>query len=286
MSLTGTTRLGARYPNLAQAADLAFLLQTLAQDIDLVAAKFKEDTHSNRPAAGTHGYFYWETDTLGLFYDDGSQWRQIGGNRIGLLAAIPSASAVGAGTEYFATDQVVKYISDGSAWVRISTPPGSVSICLAATADNGYLLLSGQAWPGITGIYADIYSRLGAPGTVPDMRTFVPVGYKSGDADFGTLLANGGNKTHTIALGELPANIPHTLTLPDHVHNSDQHSGGAQTGGGFSSGAPDSGSVAGTYPTSNPTTHPAVNGAVNGAGANTPMDIKQPFKVVNYQAKL
>lgn len=213
MSFDTTTKYNLRKPNLDQGADFEVILDNLANDVDAAMVGYGIGLHSARPAASKAGKLYYETDTSTMFMDDGSTWKTIGANnRVGLLGAIPAANTVSVGTEYFATDQVAKFISDGTNWIRISPPAGSTMICLATTADSGYILLQGQAWPGTTGIYADIYARLGSPATVPDFRTFVPVGFKTSDADFGTLNGNGGERSHTLTAAEIQHH--HSVTVP------------------------------------------------------------------------
>lgn len=256
MSFLTTAKKALRYPNLAQAADLADIVQKLAQDVDDYTAGYTQGLFSARPAAGKLGQLYYATNTNALYLDDGSTWHIVGAqNLLGLLANLPTASAVAVGTEYFATDQVAKYISDGSTWTRVGIAAGAVSICLASTADAGCILLTGQAWPGTTGIYADLYARLGAPATVPDLGGFIPVGRKSGDADFGTLLATLGEKTHTLTAGEMA----HDHQLP--MDTSSFPSGSSST------------------PLSTKT-GPVID--VSASGHNN----IQPSKVVNFQAKL
>lgn len=258
MSFSTTTKKALRYPDLAQAADIADIVQKLASDVDNYTAGYTQGLFSARPAAGKLGQLFYATDTNALYLDDGSAWHVVGGgNILGMLGSKPAANAVAVGTEYFATDQIAKYISDGSAWIRISEAAGRTSICLAATADSGCILLQGQAWPSTTGIYADIYARLGTPSVVPDMRTFVPVGFKTSDADFGTLLATGGEKTHALTLAEMQ-------------HDHDVPADATGSGGGNF--------IAKSTPPW--TTGPAKD---NTATAHNNL---QPFKVVNFQAKL
>lgn len=51
------------------------------------------DTLTNRPAPGTAGRFYYATDTVSLFADDGVAWQQVGtggvGMTLGLYLALP-----------------------------------------------------------------------------------------------------------------------------------------------------------------------------------------------------
>jgi microcystin-dependent protein len=61
-----------------------------------------------------------------------------------------------------------------------------------ATAPTGWLICNGQSTTGYTALAAVV----GA--TVPDMRGDVPVGFSSGDSDFGTLLGTGGVKSVTL----------------------------------------------------------------------------------------
>lgn len=257
MALLTTAKKALRYPNLAQAADIAFLLQILAEDVDNYTAGYTQGLFVDRPAAGKLGQLYYATNTNALYLDDGSTWHIVGAqNLLGLLADLPAAGAVAVGTEYFATDQIAKYISNGSAWTRIGEAAGKTSICLASTADAGCILLTGQAWPATTGIYAAIYARFGNPANVPDMKGFAPVGRKSGDADFGTLLATLGEKTHTLTAAEMAHDhpIPDATTIPNM---------GALGSGG----------------------HTADTGGVQNVTATGHNNI-QPSIVVNFQAKL
>ena len=176
------------------------------------------------------------------------------------LANRPTASSVSSGTTFFATDQVAQFISNGTSWYRISKPAGDVSICLAATADTGYLLLKGQAWPATTGIYADLYARYGNPANVPDFGAFAPVGYKSGDADFGTLLGTVGEKTHALTVPEMPT----------HTHTYDKPTG---ANGGYGGATTTPSGI-------------AVGSSTGAAGSGQAHNNIQPSKAVNFQAKL
>lgn len=46
------------------------------------APSIEEDTHAARPAAGSEGAIYIETDTRGIFRDNGASWDQIGSGTV------------------------------------------------------------------------------------------------------------------------------------------------------------------------------------------------------------
>lgn len=191
--------------------------------------------------------------------DVGRNWQPLStGSLINTLANMPSASSVVAGTTFFATDQVVAYISDGSGWIRTSKPAGAVEEIYTDAADPGYVLLHGQAWPSTIGIYADLYAKWSGkfPANLPDRQGRVGVGVSpGGKAAVDTIGKNEG-------LAQALRNISHYHVTT--VQNS--------AGGGGLSG-------------------PAGPSGVTGAGDfNSDGDAdnhdKAAFLVANYQAKL
>lgn len=87
----------------------------------------------------------------------------------------PAANSVVPGTLFFATDQIVTYISDGSTWLRTSPPAGATMAWFAAAAPTGFVKYDGTNLPSSTGIYADLATHLGGVAT-PDTRGRVIVG--------------------------------------------------------------------------------------------------------------
>lgn len=277
--MSGTTpRLGLPYPGLTDGpdgADVPYWVQALAEAVDN-AALYSEGILASRPTStagvpGIEGRFYYVIGDATpanngiLWLDYGTGWVAVNsaGTVIGLLADQPAASSVPSGTRYFATDQVAEYLGDGTGWTRVSTPAGVTSLCLSAAADEGHILLQGQAWPATDGIYADLHDKFG--GTVlPDFRQYVPVGYKAGDADFGALGATGGEKKHLLVIGEIPAHthLQDSRTFIDHIVGSGALSQGA---------AP---------------TQFDMGGTTGSAGGGLSHNNLQPFRVVNFQAKL
>lgn len=92
-------------------------------------------------------------------------------------------------------------------------PVGSMKLFAGTTVPNTWLLCDGSAVSRAT--YTDLFNVIGTTYgsgdgsttfNLPDMRGNVPVGYKSGDADFGTLGNTGGEKTHALTLSEIPSN--------------------------------------------------------------------------------
>ena len=267
-----TTRLQLPYPGPSDGpdgADVPYWAQLLAEALD-DAALYGQGILSNRPVstAGSPGiagrlYFVIGDSTTAndgvLWLDYGTGWIQLNapGTIIDLLANQPAAAAVPAGTAFFATDQVAEYLSNGTSWIRTSQPAGAGALCFGVAADAGYILLQGQAWPATTGIYADLYAKLGGT-NLPDFGQKVPVGFKTSDFDFGTLLAAGGEKKHTLTVAELPAHH-HTFRDP-----------------GASLGTGGAGGVSGPNSTQN----------TGNAGGDLSHNNLQPFLVVNFQAKL
>lgn len=98
-------------------------------------------------------------------------------SQAGILSARPAFGAVEVGTFYYATDVDVLYRSTGAAWQRIGSQPGDLHLTFNDAASTGRILAQGQAWPSTTGIYAELFAKIGAkyPTNLPDMRARVPV---------------------------------------------------------------------------------------------------------------
>lgn len=202
--------------------------------------------------------------------------------------------------------------------------PTAVEIPVGATMDWPWIGTSIPAWAllpfgqsllkasypvldGIASASSYLYGTDATHLTMPDYRGRIGVGKDDmggtaanritvaiSGVNGATLGAVFGSEGITLTTAQLPAHSHaltgtpgHSLTLPDHIHTSEQHSGGSLTGGGFNSGAPDGG-LAATYNTSNPTTHPAINGgitlgtlAVSNAGTGAVVQNTQPSVVVN-----
>lgn len=112
-------------------------------------------------------------------------------NMVGTLASRPAATAVVAGTQYFATDQVVDYVSDAAVWHRKGIPAGATLDWFNATVPNGWVEYNGANLPGSTGIYADLFLHLGSTLLRPDTRGRVTVG-KGSHVDVDTVGENDG----------------------------------------------------------------------------------------------
>jgi microcystin-dependent protein len=267
-----TSRLALPYPDSDNSESPAgpAQIEALAAALD-GAAVYSQGILADQPVSsaaspGIAGRFYYvigdsTASNNGIMWlDYGTGWVQVNaaGTVIDVLANRPAASAVPAGGRYFANDQIAEYLSNGTSWTRLGDQPGEVTLCLSATADPGHILLQGQVWPSTSGIYADLYAKLGGS-NLPDAGGLVPVGFKTSDTDFGTLLGAGGEKKHTLTTSEMPA----------HTHSLPVTTGDSQT------------------PNFNPNTTPEVGTGVSGsAGGGLSHNNLQPFLVVNFQAKL
>jgi hypothetical protein len=173
-----TTRRGISYPNpdRSDRADISLHIGNIATaaDADVI---FNQGTDAARVAAAHQsggGRFWWATDTGLLWYDDGTTWRSVAptSSSVGTLALRPAATSMVAGSTYFASDQIVDYITDGTNWIRKSAPAGSTQEWFKpdAAVPTGWVLYDGSNLPASTGIYADLYAHLGNTLTKPDTR--------------------------------------------------------------------------------------------------------------------
>lgn len=89
---------------------------------------------------------------------------------------------------------------------------GVIKPYAGVTAPSGYLLCDGSAVSRAT--YAALFSICGTNygvgnGTttfnIPDFRTRIPVGFSTGDPNFGTMGITGGQTEHTLSVAEVPA---------------------------------------------------------------------------------
>lgn len=231
------------------------------------------------------------------WFDFGTGWAKIGSadptlfNLADIYSNRPAASAPLNGSRFFATDQVAEYLCVAGSWVRVSTPAGHGGLTTAATPSPGFIFLNGQAWPATTGVYADLYARLGAPGAVPDLTRRFLVGLKAGDGDFGTLLGTGGERAHALTTAELAAHS-HAITDVPHAHDLYNSTGGSDAsttiGTVGSVEAPDGSGNGSDNARRGPITIPANTGitGTNPAGSGTAHNNLPVYLTVNWEAKL
>lgn len=157
-------------------AALAVALDSAALDDQGILADRPVSTVSTPGIAGRYYFVTGDADPAQngrLYRDNGTGWNEIAsvGSTSGTLAQRPAANSVRAGSFYYATDQVALYRSDGTAaWTRVTEAAGKCSLIFTDTADPGHILVTGQAWPGTTGIYADLYAKWSGkyPTALPD----------------------------------------------------------------------------------------------------------------------
>lgn len=184
MSLVSTRR-GIVYPAAsgADSADVPLYIGNLIPALD-ADVFYIQGTLAARPAASMAGRIYEATDQTPhqKFWDTGTAWDPLGAPvpAFGLRANRPAAAA-NPGGFYYATDQASCWLSDGTNWYRVGPADAGTIIWTAeSAARTGYLIPSGQAWPGTTGPYADLFALWGGqyPTVLPDMpgRVFVAKG--------------------------------------------------------------------------------------------------------------
>lgn len=143
---------------------------------------------------------------------------------------------------------------------------GVIKQFAGVSAPAGYFICDGSVKSQST--YANLYAVVGAiyntggegAGNfrIPDLRTRVPVGYKSGDANFGTLGNSGGEVTHALTGAE---NGPHSHTVV-----------AGDEGSSFGNQLPTDGGSETTRTTSS-------------SGSGTPHNNLQPYLTINHIIK-
>ena len=91
-----------------------------------------------------------------------------------------------------------------------NVPIGAILPFGGSTPPSGYLLCDGtsyaaSAYPQLSAVIGYTYGGSGGSFNVPDCRGKALVGYKSGDANFGTLGASVGEAAHVLSVAEMPS---------------------------------------------------------------------------------
>ena len=106
--------------------------------------------------------------------------------------------------------------------------PGDVKMVAGSTPATGWLLCNGSAVSRST--YANLFSTIGTSYgsgdgsttfNLPNLQGKIPVGQQSGDSNFGTVGATGGEKAHVLTQNELAS----------HSHGQDAHNHGVNDPG-------------------------------------------------------
>lgn len=160
-------------------------------------------------------------------------------------------------------------VTDGTKWANAGgDPTGSIKMYAGSVSPSGYLICDGSAINRTT--YATLFSICGtaygagdgsSTFNIPDLRTKVPVGFKSGDSNFGALGAVGGEVNHTLTTAEMPT----------HTHTSPLYS-------------PNNGGLSG-IPQNTPGGADSTSGPSNPAGGGAAHNNLQPFLTLNYIIK-
>src|ERR1035437_3007565 len=75
-----TSKYGFAYPNEGDIPDIPTWGLALAQGLENIIATDSHDILANRPPAGKSGRYFFATDALRLYRDDGTVWRTVSAN--------------------------------------------------------------------------------------------------------------------------------------------------------------------------------------------------------------
>ena len=175
-------------PNAVTSVELADgAVDTAAiQDASVTAAKLAATLKPSQGAAGTTEALR----SLGMGAGQALSYSNLPNIfQAGTRAALPANNAANDSLWYYATDIDVIYFGAGGTWHRVGAQAGDIIWTIENTARFGYIICTGQAWPGTTGPYADLYGKWGGQyaSALPDMqgREFVAKGVHADVASLG-----------------------------------------------------------------------------------------------------
>lgn len=164
---------------------------------------------SSAPAECSTGDMYYNTTTKLIYTATGTNtWGSTGVN--------PTQN-----TLYIDSTNKSTYFYDGSDLISVGGGAGGESLKIGtivpfagSTIPDGYLTCDGTAVSRTT--YSDLFAVIGTTYgsgdgsttfNLPNLKGRVPVGLDSNDTDFDTLGEIGGEKAHTLTVGELPSGV-------------------------------------------------------------------------------
>lgn len=154
------------------------------------------------------------------------------------------------------TNRIDRYDTSAGEWIPMtSEPAGVIKLYGGATAPEFHVLADGAVYAR-TGIYAALFAKYGTTYNVggelstefrvPNLKGKVPVGVDAGQAEFNGLGEQGGEKTHTLSVGEMPSHNHGGATgghTADHAHSGSTagegghlHNGSSNIGDGGEGG--------------------------------------------------